>query len=134
MGRRTLIVIGLTLTVAAGVSVVPAFGGSAGFVGLGQSSFRSGEGPYPYPYPHRGPKGAAQCGNGNWRTFGVFKNQGDCVAWVKTGGANAPGKNKPRGSHTGLSPRERHLEPLPRGLRAHGAERTERRGPDRAHL
>jgi hypothetical protein len=32
-----------------------------------------------------------QCKNGGWRTFGVFKNQGDCVSWVATGGKNRPG-------------------------------------------
>ena len=31
-----------------------------------------------------------QCKNGGWVTFGVFKNQGDCVSFVATGGANPP--------------------------------------------
>jgi hypothetical protein len=31
-----------------------------------------------------------QCTNGGWETFGVFKNQGDCVSFVATGGANQP--------------------------------------------
>jgi hypothetical protein len=31
-----------------------------------------------------------QCKNGGWRTFGVFKNQGDCVNFVATGGKNPP--------------------------------------------
>jgi hypothetical protein len=26
-----------------------------------------------------------QCRNGGWKTFGVFKNQGDCVSFVATG-------------------------------------------------
>jgi len=30
-----------------------------------------------------------QCKDGGWQTFGVFKNQGDCVSFVATGGANA---------------------------------------------
>jgi hypothetical protein len=32
-----------------------------------------------------------QCKNGGWRDFGVFKNQGDCVSYVATGGKNPPG-------------------------------------------
>jgi hypothetical protein len=31
-----------------------------------------------------------QCKNGGWRTFGGFKNQGDCVSFVATGGTNPP--------------------------------------------
>jgi hypothetical protein len=31
-----------------------------------------------------------QCKNGGWRTFGVFKNQGDCVGYVATRGKNPP--------------------------------------------
>ena len=31
-----------------------------------------------------------QCKNGGWRAFGVFKNQGDCVSFVATGGKNLP--------------------------------------------
>jgi hypothetical protein len=30
------------------------------------------------------------CKNGGWRTFGIFKNQGDCVSFVATGGRNQP--------------------------------------------
>jgi hypothetical protein len=33
-----------------------------------------------------------QCKNGGWRNYGVFKNQGDCVSFVATGGKNPPGK------------------------------------------
>jgi hypothetical protein len=32
------------------------------------------------------PTATAQCKNGGWRTYGVFKNQGDCVSFVATGG------------------------------------------------
>jgi hypothetical protein len=32
----------------------------------------------------------AQCKKGGWRDFGVFKNQGDCVSFVATGGKNPP--------------------------------------------
>jgi hypothetical protein len=39
-----------------------------------------------------------QCKNGGWRNFGVFKNQGDCVSFVATGGRNAPAHNQPNPS------------------------------------
>jgi hypothetical protein len=32
-----------------------------------------------------------QCKHGGWQTFGIFKNQGDCVSFVATGGKNPPG-------------------------------------------
>jgi hypothetical protein len=31
-----------------------------------------------------------QCKKGGWMDFGVFKNQGDCVSFVATGGKNPP--------------------------------------------
>jgi len=37
------------------------------------------------------PTTKAQCKNSGWRDFGVFKNQGDCVSFVATGGKNPPG-------------------------------------------
>jgi hypothetical protein len=33
-----------------------------------------------------------QCKNRGWSTYAVFKNQGDCVSFVATGGTNPPGK------------------------------------------
>jgi hypothetical protein len=36
------------------------------------------------------PTGKDQCKDGGWQTFGVFKNQGDCVSFVATRGKNAP--------------------------------------------
>jgi hypothetical protein len=36
------------------------------------------------------PTSKAQCKNGGWRDFGVFRNQGDCVSFVATGGKNPP--------------------------------------------
>lgn len=30
------------------------------------------------------------CKNGGWQTYGIFKNQGDCVSYVATGGKNRP--------------------------------------------
>lgn len=38
------------------------------------------------------PNTKEECKNGGWQTFGVFKNQGDCVSFVATGGKN-PGSN-----------------------------------------
>jgi hypothetical protein len=38
------------------------------------------------------PTSKDQCKNGGWQTFGVFKNQGDCVSFVATGGRNQPGR------------------------------------------
>jgi hypothetical protein len=32
-----------------------------------------------------------QCKNEGWRRFSVFKNQGDCVSYIATGGRNVPG-------------------------------------------
>jgi hypothetical protein len=37
------------------------------------------------------PTSKDQCKHGGWRTFGVFKNQGDCVSFVATHGKNQPG-------------------------------------------
>jgi hypothetical protein len=37
------------------------------------------------------PTDKTQCKKGGWQTFGVFKNQGDCVSFVATGGKNAAG-------------------------------------------
>jgi hypothetical protein len=36
------------------------------------------------------PTSKEQCKNGGWKTYGVFKNQGDCVSFVATGGKNQP--------------------------------------------
>jgi hypothetical protein len=36
------------------------------------------------------PSSKEQCKNGGWKTFGVFKNQGDCVSFVATGAKNPP--------------------------------------------
>ena len=44
-----------------------------------------------------GPPGAAmaatkdECANGGWRSFGAFKNRGDCVSFVPTRGKNPSG-------------------------------------------
>jgi hypothetical protein len=36
------------------------------------------------------PTSKDQCKSGGWKTFGVFKNQGDCVSFVATKGKNPP--------------------------------------------
>jgi hypothetical protein len=36
------------------------------------------------------PTAKDQCKNGGWKSFGVFKSQGDCVSFVATGGKNPP--------------------------------------------
>ena len=36
------------------------------------------------------PTSKAQCMNSGWKTYGAFKNQGDCVSFVATGGKNQP--------------------------------------------
>jgi hypothetical protein len=37
------------------------------------------------------PTSKDQCKNGGWQAYLVFKNQGDCVSYVATGGTNQPG-------------------------------------------
>lgn len=37
-----------------------------------------------------------QCKKDGWQSFGIFKNQGDCVSFVATGGKNGPAV---RGTH-----------------------------------
>ena len=36
------------------------------------------------------PTSKEQCKRGGWQAYGVFKNQGDCVSFVATGGRNHP--------------------------------------------
>jgi hypothetical protein len=36
------------------------------------------------------PTSKDQCKNNGWQSFGVFKNQGDCVSWIATHGKNPP--------------------------------------------
>jgi hypothetical protein len=36
------------------------------------------------------PERKEECKSGGWRNFGVFRNQGDCVSFVATGGPNQP--------------------------------------------
>ena len=46
----------------------------------------------PPPPPPALPSTAAECKDGGWDAFGVFKNQGDCVSYVATGGKNPPSR------------------------------------------
>jgi hypothetical protein len=39
------------------------------------------------------PTAKDECKNGGWRNYGVFKDQGDCVSFVATGGKNPPAKS-----------------------------------------
>ncbi len=41
------------------------------------------------------PTTTAQCLNGGWQTYKVFKNQGDCVSFVATKGKNPPAGSPP---------------------------------------
>ena len=36
------------------------------------------------------PTSVDECKNGGWKTFGVFKNQGDCVSFVASKGKHSP--------------------------------------------
>ncbi|MGH3083131.1 MAG: hypothetical protein ACRDNP_03565 [Gaiellaceae bacterium] len=36
------------------------------------------------------PTAKDDCENGGWQSYDVFKNQGDCVSFVETGGKNPP--------------------------------------------
>ncbi|HEX5729016.1 hypothetical protein, partial [Microbacterium sp.] len=40
----------------------------------------------------RTPTSRKQCKKGGWRAFPQFRNQGDCVSFVATGGKNPPAK------------------------------------------
>lgn len=39
----------------------------------------------------RVPTSKDQYKNGGWRNFPGYKNEGDCVSWVQTGGKKPPG-------------------------------------------
>jgi hypothetical protein len=55
-------------------------------------NFVSSTGPIPPPVPTT----ADECKKDGWKTYGIFKNQGDCVSYVATHGKNEPGKNNPK--------------------------------------
>lgn len=41
------------------------------------------------------PSSKEECKSGGYEKYGIFKNQGDCVAFVQTQGRNEPGQNLP---------------------------------------
>ena len=45
--------------------------------------------------PPLAPTAKEQCKDAGFLLFGVFKNQGDCVAFVETNAQNEPGRNRP---------------------------------------
>jgi hypothetical protein len=87
---------------AAGIAAFNAARG--GFFSIGGQTPAEGTGSGAFLYGNSGrPAGGTQqlavtclptskeeCKNGDWRTFGVFKNQGDCVSFVATKGKNPP--------------------------------------------
>lgn len=64
--------------------VVVNWGGASGVDFSAAVSYAAPSGPPPLP------TSKDQCKDGGWQTFGVFKNQGDCVSFVATGGKNPP--------------------------------------------
>ena len=63
------------------------------FAAVGQTAAQPG-GPPPPP-PTTLPTTTAQCLNGGWQNYKVFKNQGDCVSFVATKGKNPPAGSPP---------------------------------------
>lgn len=62
---------------------------------VGQSGFKQGNAGGAHDYisiitPDPGPTNKDQCKKDGWKTFGLFKNQGDCVSFVATEGKNLP--------------------------------------------
>ena len=43
----------------------------------------------------RNPTSVEQCKNNRFTEYGLFNNQGDCIAFVQTSGGNEPGQNIP---------------------------------------
>jgi hypothetical protein len=60
------------------------------FAAVGQAAAQ-----VPPPPPTTLPTTTAQCFNGGWQAFKVFKNQGDCVSFVATKGKNPPSIDSP---------------------------------------
>ena len=65
-----------------GTSEVADIGGGGGF----DEFFDTSTAGTPTPLA---PTTASECKQGGWKTYGTFKNQGDCVSSVATGGRNA---------------------------------------------
>jgi hypothetical protein len=73
----------VTLTVVAGAGYV------VGSNNADTVEIADNDGPAP-PVTALLPTTKDQCKKGGWQTFGVFKNQGDCVSFVATEGRNPP--------------------------------------------
>jgi hypothetical protein len=72
------------------VTIDPLTGATA-FVGTASATqFGTSLGALAFGDPHCLPTRKEQCKNGGWRTFRVFKSQGDCVSFVATRGRNQP--------------------------------------------
>jgi hypothetical protein len=72
------------------VTIDPVTGATA-FVGTASATqFGNSLGALAFGDPRCLPTRKEECKNGGWRTFGVFKNQGDCVSFVATRGRNQP--------------------------------------------
>jgi hypothetical protein len=71
------------------ITIDPATGTFA-FVGPGPAAVGTSLGALAFQDSRCLPTSKDQCKNGGWRDFGVFKNQGDCVSFVATGGKNPP--------------------------------------------
>jgi hypothetical protein len=67
---------------------IPWLTGADDFGGVGDFAFKAA-------FRARLPTSKDQCRIGGWRQYAVFKNQGDCVSFVATGGRNAPANSQP---------------------------------------
>ncbi len=74
--------------VIAGVFTAVVLSGLALLGGLGHASVGNTASAAQYEY---NPTTISQCQQGGWRNFPQFKNQGDCVSFVATGGKNPAG-------------------------------------------
>lgn len=83
----------VTITVATPgphTAVVQVYDGSDGISSYGGDSFYVAQGSLTAT-PAALPTRTDQCKAGGWQQYGLFKNQGDCVSFVATGGKNQPG-------------------------------------------
>ena len=76
--------------VSGGTVVVGAFGEDSNATGVNGNQMNNSATDAGAAYVFVSVPTQDQCKNGGWKTFGVFKNQGDCVSFVSTGGKNPP--------------------------------------------
>jgi hypothetical protein len=50
------------------------------------------------------PKTKDDCKKGAWESFGIFRNQGDCVSYVASGGKNEPGYRRAKRRNARMRP------------------------------